>query len=811
MNNNSEKIYSFLNSIDEPVFYLSADITIIDLNLSAKKLLGINKDAILGKSILEILPNFSKINHQNLQKLNLGFEDKGIFWYFMHSKLDDKIMKYMLFGFNYANNYIYEEIKKLTQTLTGVEQNQDKNIIERVKDIYHYMDNIISKIPISVYWMNRDYIYLGCSNDMAKLLKLKSRHDIVGKTYSDLYDEKSSLYYKKADKQVMDTGVSLSAEEPLYFEDGTKKIYLSKKVPLHDSNKNIIGMLGISLDITERKKSEEDIKAAKEAAESASVAKTEFIANMSHDIRTPLSGVVGLGGIVERKVTDPEIKDNIHDIVKSADELLNMLNEILDVVSMDNISVKDIQSEPFDLSHLVQSIIDLEKSSVDLKKIQLLQTIDANIPPILIGDHKKIHHILLNLVGNSIKFTKDGYVSIDIKLSKILNDEVELLFTVTDTGIGIPKESLDKVFELFYKVTPSYKGLDKGHGVGLHIVKIYTELLGGSVNVESELGKGSKFSFSLILKITNDKLHTQNHIDTSLFELSEEPPSLPSTQTLASTSLPNVPEILIIEDDYIALKIAQTLIKQANCNPTTADDGETGFDLAKNQKFDLIITDIGLPGISGVEFAQQLRNYEKQHNKNSIPIIALTAHAEKQYHNKCTEAGIDAVMIKPISVKIIDEILSKFLLQNAQNSQLINTTKNPEFGNTELDLPENDTELFEIEHEIIFDIASAKKILGENRAELLMELVKDTIKKNIPQELVSLKAAHDAGQWQTVADISHKLKGGFLSIGFKRAATACKYLERYHKTGRTELLEKLYQQVLKTLELTSNRLMPFIS
>ncbi len=191
--------------------------------------------------------------------------------------------------------------------------------------------------------------------------------------------------------------------------------------------------------------------------------------------------------------------------------------------------------------------------------------------------------------------------------------------------------------------------------------------------------------------------------------------------------------------------------------------------------------------------------------------MALTAHAERQYHDECTAAGIDAVIIKPISIKIIDEIFSKFPLKNAQQSQLINTTKKPAFSNAELDLPERDTELFEIEHEIIFDIDNAKKILGENHAKLIMELVKDTIKKTIPQELPRLKAAHDAGQWQTVADISHKLKGGFLSIGLKRAATACKYLERYHKTGKTELLEKLYQQVLKTLEITSNRLMPYIS
>jgi hypothetical protein len=226
--------------------------------------------------------------------------------------------------------------------------NSSKNI-EPHQDIYQYMANIIAEIPISVYWMNKDYIYLGCSNDMAKLLHLKSRQDIVGNTYHDLYDPKSAACYKKADQEVIQTGVSVSIEEPLFKSDGTKEIYLSKKVALKNVQGSIIGMLGISVNISDRKKMEEELLIAKEAAEAASHAKTEFIANMSHDIRTPLTGVIGMSEILESELENPEQKEEAHIIHDGGEELLSMLNDILDDIKAGNINEDNIHSETYSL------------------------------------------------------------------------------------------------------------------------------------------------------------------------------------------------------------------------------------------------------------------------------------------------------------------------------------------------------------------------------------------------------------------------------------------------------------------------------
>lgn len=821
INKNADLIYNFICENPNPIFFLTSDFVIVDLNQAAKNIYKIKNNNPIEDSFTKICPNFLNIVANNNDKSEFEWEENEWIWYCLHSKPSSNVVEYVLIGvnkdkatslktINTQKDPIHQEIKNLTQTLTGKQPKPNKDTIEYVKDIYHYMENIIAEIPVSVYWMNRDYIYLGCSNSMARLLNLKTRQDIIGKTYSDLYDEKSSAYYRKADTNVMDTGVSLSLEEPLYSEDGTKKIYLSKKVPLFDSNQQIIGMLGISLDITDRKKAEEDLKTAKEAAEIASTAKTEFIANMSHDIRTPLSGVVGLGEIVEREIVDPNAKAKVHDMIKSADELLNMLNEILDVVSLGNISVEDIHEEPFDLRHLIQTIIDLEKSSIDLKKIELLKNVDKKIPEILIGDHKKIHHILLNLVGNAIKFTKTGNVSIIVKLIAIAEDKASILFEICDTGMGIPSESLDKVFELFYKVTPSYKGLDKGHGVGLHIVKTYTELLGGKIAVESKLNEGSKFSFSLSLRIANKNTKPKNIDHKTLFERSEEPPLIESTREITSSIFPNALEILIIEDNSVARKIAEAVVTQAKCNPTLAIDGEMGLELAQNKHFDLILSDVGLPGISGTEFAKKLRQFEKEQNKPPVPIVAITGHAEGKMREECLSAGMNEVYIKPIRPEILPEIFAKFSLLSTKNpyshgpQSNSSSTKLSTHGALGIDLPNTEEELFTIDNLLIFDPESAKKIIGDNK-KLLEDMLKLTLDV-IEEELPLLKTAYEEKNWEQVAKISHKLKGGFLNIGLTRAAIACQYLERYHKAGHRNLLEQLYFMVLKVLDETTKNI-----
>ncbi|MCR9191827.1 MAG: ATP-binding protein [Gammaproteobacteria bacterium] len=843
MHKNADVLSDFINSIEAPLLFLSLDFVVLDLNIAAEKIFKLKRSSAIGKSFSFFCPYFNQTTEQLFSNnLISRIGKQKIIWLSLSSNLPSNEVKFILIGqpkeetrkfqpnIEASKNTdlsIHQDIKDLSQTLTGQPVDKTKSTIEHVKDIYHYMENIIAEVPISVYWMNMKCIYLGCSNSMAKLLNLKSRHDIVGKTYADLYDKKSAAHYKKADHLVMSTGVALSAEEPLYFPDGSKKTYLSNKVPLLSSNGKIIGMLGISVDITERKNMEENLLKAKEAAEAGEKAKTIFIANMSHDIRTPLTGVIGLGHILEDEIENPEQKEHAHNIAASGDALLDMLNQVITAVASGRLTTDDVHKEPFDLQLLIQSIVDLENSSVDFKDIELRTTIDERIPTILIGDHKKIYHVILNLVGNAIKFTKTGHVSINVTLAEKHNNSVQLLFKVSDTGSGIPAESLDKIFELFYRGTPSYKGLDKGHGVGLHIVKTYTELLGGKIIVNSKINEGSKFSFTIPLKIADQNAIPKN--------ISEEPPLVDNSQKTPSlniqTTIPektkttaknilSAPEVLVIEDNPIALSVAQSIVKQSNCNPTPATDGESALELAKTKPFDLILSDVGLPGISGIEFTEQLRKHEQEQSKSPVPIVAVTGHAEGKIHEECIATGMNDVIIKPINIQTLAKVCDKFSLfsENDDTLQPLNETTedipsksvNPQNKYMlKADLPDTEAELFELDSLPIFDVQHAREMLGNDNV-LLMKVLKDTINITIPEELPRMDKAHEEGNWQTVADISHKLKGGFLSISLTRAAIACQYLERSQKIGNTTLLEKLYQQVTKTIEETSDKLKIFV-
>ncbi|MBA4283870.1 MAG: hypothetical protein C0432_06230 [Candidatus Puniceispirillum sp.] len=788
--NLADSLYKAFLENHEDFFLVISDSGIaLDLNYNVESICKITRSETIGSNFFDICSAHKthlSFNLDNIKRLPQSLEGS------IKTNTETMIKIKVINTLN-DNRHVYIVIgKDITELL-----NYKKSYLTNQM----YLQSIIENLPQYVYWKDKNFVYQGCNKPVSEYLHLKSPSDIVGKTDSDFGWSKDRVnFLKNLDEIVIQNGEKNTVEDTIPFK-GESRTMLTSKTALYNSSGEIIGILGISVDITERKKLEEDLKIAKESAESASHAKTEFIANMSHDIRTPLSGVVGLGGIVEQEIENPKHRAMIHDMVKSSDELLNMLNEILDVVSLDNITVEDIHEEAFDLPHLVQTIIDLEKSSVDLKNIELLKTIDEQVPSMLLGDHKKIHHIILNLVSNGIKFTKQGNVCINIKLLEKSTDTAQLLFEISDTGMGIPEKSLDKVFELFYKITPSYKGLDKGHGLGLHIVKTYIELLSGKVFVESKLNEGSKFSFTLTLKILDKKAIPQNITQASLIERSEEPPIItpvqdiiPTTDPISDIIIPNAPKILIIEDNDVVRMVTQTLVTAAKCHPTVVSDGEAGLELARTEQFDLILSDIGLPGISGIEFAQQLRQYEKEQNKSPIPIVAITGHAKGKMREECLNAGINDVYIKPIKIETLSEICAKFSLFDDKSTMPPNQINAPTSNNSTkvsalgIDLPNTEAELFLTDNLLIFDSESAKKVIGDN-SKLLMDMLKLTLSV-IAEELPLLKTAHEANDWEKVAKISHKLKGGFLNIGLTRAAITCQYLERYHKEVRPGFYRK---------------------
>lgn len=361
------------------------------------------------------------------------------------------------------------------------------------------LDIVIANMPGNVYWLDRHNVYLGCNITQAKMLNFVSRHDIVGKTNKDIWSHQADEL-DQLNLTVMENGQPFLGEEIAIAPEG-QIVYLSEKVPLRNAEGKVIGLLGVSLDITDRKRMERELKEAKEKAEIANQTKTEFIRNMEHDIRTPLCGIMSVVTHLQSKIQEEKNKEFLNDILIATTELLNYLDNIVEF-SQINTGVVPLIKKEFNFLQVIKGIFNLESAAAKVKGLELIVEYPAHIPALVLGDHFRIHRILLNLVNNAIKFTHHGHVKIIVQLlEKQSDNQVILQVMVEDTGMGIDQKHHEMIFDKFTRCDPSNKGIYKGTGLGLWIVKHFVHDLNGHIEMFSELERGSVFSFTLPLKV----------------------------------------------------------------------------------------------------------------------------------------------------------------------------------------------------------------------------------------------------------------------------------------------------------------------
>jgi two-component system aerobic respiration control sensor histidine kinase ArcB len=360
-------------------------------------------------------------------------------------------------------------------------------------------NQMASNIPANIYWKDSRGLYLGCNATLGQIHVLKGRDSIIGKSIHDLFPKDEADRVAKIDDKVLLEGEPVTLEEKGYDVNGNPAVYISNKAPVRNDRGEVIGLLGISLDITKQKQIEQELRDAKEKAEAADCAKSEFILNISHDIRTPFMGILGFSELLEAQEQDEFKKETLGYIRQSAQRLLSWMNEIIDVVASSGESGHD--NQPIYISYLLDDLTDLMRARIELKKLQWKATLDPSIPRQLMGDLGAVRRILLNLVGNAVKFTDVGSVTIEAKLVGQTENSVEVQFVVSDTGIGIPEDKFTDIFKKFSRLTSSYSGKYPGSGLGLYNVSQIAARLGGSVTVTSSLAKGSIFTCQIPLKL----------------------------------------------------------------------------------------------------------------------------------------------------------------------------------------------------------------------------------------------------------------------------------------------------------------------
>lgn len=658
------------------------------------------------------------------------------------------------------------------------------------------LKNILLHLPGHVYWKDKEGHYLGCNLLQAKDLNLTNSDDIIGKTDYDLSPKDKADLFRNIDKQVVLLGKTIDTEEEIIKNEQTH-IVLSKKTPLYDEHHQIIGLLGISFDITDRKKMEAELHQAKDAAEQANRAKTEFLTNMRHDIRTPLSGIVGFSELLHSESTEPRIKEYAENLVASSHALLDLMDEVLEAVRVSSGEVPLLKRK-FDLHHTLNQVIALYQARAMEKQLTLTLDLSPTLPRFVIGDKIRLHRIALELIGNALNFTNKGQVTIEATLAKKKHRTLVIKLTVSDTGMGIPNDKQHEIYLQFKRLTPSYQGIYKGAGLGLYVVKQFIDELEGEIYVTSEVNKGTKFTCLIPLQkpLLEDDTEIAPEEDLKMLHSYMKPLSNQLAQKEGAQILNEnkaVARVLIVEDNLIAQTVACALLSRLSCLVDVASNGAEALSLCTNTHYDLIFMDIGLgEGMDGYDVTYQIRHLSSP--IKDTPIIALTAHGGDENKQRCIEAGMDAVLTKPLTHLHASDILKTFLF-----------TEKPSVAKDQSvfhrDLPDNDFELFQLEQFSLFDEQQALKNC-DNKKDMLRELLVLLVQQELPNDLQQMKEAFTRQEYPAVEKIAHKIKGGAVYVCTIRMKYACQYLERYWKTGARELFDELYHQAIITIEQT---------
>ena len=671
---------SFLNSIIDqsplPMWISDDRGTLIRINKACQDLMHISEDEVIGK--YNILTD-SIVEEQGFMPLVRRVFEAGETVRF-EIKYDSSQLKY-LHLIHFVSVILEITVfpirdsrgKIVNAVIQHIDITERKQAEETLRESHQILDGIINTIPVRVFWKNEDLVFLGCNAIFAHDAGFADSGDVVGRDdYQMVWHDQAELY-RADDLQVIESGrPKLFIEEPQTTPDGNTIVLLTSKIPLCNSDGEIIGVLGTYTDITERKRSEQelqkinqDLKIAieksnelAEQARKANSAKSEFLANMSHEIRTPLNGIIGMIGMLLDTNLDAEQREYAQIAQSSGETLRSLINDILDFSKVEARKL-ELETLDFDLHATLKDTTDMLTIDAHEKDLELVCLVDPEVPSRLRGDPGRLRQVLVNLGGNAVKFTAQGKIVIRVSLERDDERNVTLRFSVSDTGIGIPANRQGILFSLFTQVDGSTTRKYGGTGLGLAISKQLVELMGGRIGVESVEGKGSTFWFTAVF----EKRPTGPGTVDEMFAKIEGEGTIERTASkpIISDNNKRKIRILVAEDNPVNQKVAQAMMRKIGLNADVASNGREAIDALQNILYDLVLMDCQMPEMDGFEATRRIRKDVSGMLNPRIPIIAMTASTMQGDREKCIQAGMSDFIAKPVQQKELVEMLARWL------------------------------------------------------------------------------------------------------------------------------------------------------